>query len=240
MIDAFTFIMGATLAATGWFLCRDYARFLRASYTIKAKVTSIQQVFVSRAIEDAEAARNPVVKNGFYPVIEYKTPQGPVSFTAIDAGASGRFHVGDEVGLRVSKTRRRHTRVCKSFSLLVLSLALLMLGLLASAMLADFSLSRAQIVGASFVIALGLAILVLYLRDQDEHCIHEMTRTEGGRSQLCLFEPTAFRNWKSAFRDPRQRYKIRSSQIFGSACFGFAALICGFAVHPIFMLTLAS
>ncbi len=239
MIDAFTFIMGATLAVTGWFLCRDYARFLRASYTIKAKVTSIQQVFVSRALDDDASPREPVVKNGFYPVIEYPTPQGAVCFTAIDAGASGRFHVGDEVGLRVSKTRRSHTRMCRSFSLLVLSLVLLMSGLLASALLADFALSKTQIVGASFVVALGLAILVLYLRDQDEHCIHEMTRTEGGGSQLCLFEPTAFRNWKSTFRDPRQRYKIRSSQIFGSACFGFAALICGMAVQPFLLLTLS-
>lgn len=227
--------MALTLAVTGWFLCRDYARFLRTSYTMRAKVTSMQQVFVPRGeieLEVAEKTQEPFLKNGFYPVIEYRTPNGPVSFTAIDASASGRFHVGDELRLRVSTTRRKHARMCKSFSLLVLSLVVLAMGLLGSAVFADFALSYAQIVAASFVIALGLAILVLYLRDRDENCIHEMTRTEGGRSQLCLFEPAAFHHWKSTFRDRQQRYKIRSSQIFGSACFGFAMLTLALAIQP--------
>ncbi len=235
MIDAFTFIMGTTLAVTGWFLCRDYARFLRASSYLKARVTSIQQVFVPK-IGREQGAGEPYVKDGFYPVIEYQAPEGAISFTAIDASASGRFHVGDEVGLRVSKTRRKQARMCKSFSLLVLSLVLLMAGLLGSALVADFVLSKAQIVSGSFVIALGLAILVLYLRDQDESCIHEFQHTEGGCSQLCLFEPTAFKKWKSALKDPQQCSKIRSSQIFGSACFGFAMLTWAMSVQPAVLL----
>ena len=127
MIDAFTFFMGLTLAVTGWFLCRDYARFLGASYFLKGRVTSIQQVFVAPSLRDAREGRpQPVVSDGFYPVIEYTSPTGAISFTAIDRSTSGRFHVGDEVRLRVSKTRRKQNRVCKSFSMLALSLVLLM------------------------------------------------------------------------------------------------------------------
>ncbi len=236
-MDAFTLTMAATLAVAGWFLVRDYARFLRSTYAMRGKVTSIQQVFVSRAPLNREGApAESFVKNGFYPVIEYATKTGPVSFTAIDSNASGRFHVGDKVSLKISKTRRKETRMCRTFSVLVMMLAILCMTLVGIALFSAVKASAAQIVLASIVISVCLSILVLYVRGQDENCMHDLTRTESGYAQLCLFEPTAFRHWKSALRDPAQRYKIRSSQFFGATCMGSALVMVLASLQPLVLL----
>jgi len=233
-MDAFTLTMAATLAVAGWFLTRDYARFLRGTYAMRGRVTSIQQVFVSRmdTHEKGDIASQ-IVKNGFYPVIEYPAPGGAISFTAIDVNASGRFHVGDEVCLKVSKTRRKETRICGTFSVLMLMLGLLVLGLLGLAIFSGFNASASQIVLASIVLSVCLSISVLYIRDQDENCKHDLTRTESGYTQLCLFEPTAFSKWKSALRDPVQRNKIRSSQVCGATCMGSAVVMMLVALQPL-------
>ena len=111
-MDAFTLILGLTLAVVGIFLYRTYASFLRGAYAKHARVISIQQVFSSNI--DLQAKIPNFVKNGFYPVIEYRDGSEAVSFTSIEQRDTGSFHVGDEIKLRILKTRRSKNRVCKT------------------------------------------------------------------------------------------------------------------------------
>lgn len=215
-MDAFTLILSLTLAVVGVFLYRNYASFLRGVYAKHARVISIQQVFSSRI--GLQTKTSNFVKNGFYPVIEYRSGNESVSFTAIDQHVSGNFHVGDEVKLRVLKTRRSKNRVCKTIVVLVSMLFLLGFNLFVSAFLSDAPLSLGQVYLASIIIGVSLLILVLYLKDQDALKERGLTSTRSGRAQLCLAEPAAFKNWTSAFTDPVQRYKIRSTQFFGAIC----------------------
>ena len=231
-MDAFTFIIGLTLAVAGVFLYRDYARFLRGAYVKQGKVVSIQQVFCTQLSSETTSNHQPFVKNGFYPIIEYPQDGGAIRFSAIDQNASGNFHVGDQVRLRIIKTRRKSNRTCKTVIALVSMLGLLGIGMLSSAIISSIHISVGQVFLASVVIAASLAILVLYIRDQDQHCIHDLIYTRSGLTQLYLAEPTAFKNWKSATNDPVQRSKIRSSQFFGATCMGSAMVVLVIAIQP--------
>lgn len=229
-MDAFTLIMGLTLAVVGLFLYRNYASFLRGTYAKQARVISIQQVFTSNINLQTKASN--YVKNGFYPVIEYFTDNEAVRFTAIDQHVSGNLHVGDEVKLRVLKTRRSKNRACKTVVLLVSLLCLLGLDLFISAFLSEAPISLGQVYLASITIAASLSILVLYLKDRDELYDHGLTSTKSGRTQLCLAEPAAFKNWTSALTDPAQRYKIRSTQFFGATCMCSSLVVIAEAIQP--------
>ncbi len=233
-MDAFTFIIGLTLAIAGVFLYRDYASFLRGTYAKYGRVVSIQQVFSTPMSVDAETdpSAKSFVTNGFYPVIEYPNEGGKVRFTAIDQQASGNFHVGDPVKLRIIKTRRQCNRTCKSFIALAAMITLLALSMLFAALTSSFSISVSQVLLASLVITASLSILILYIRDQDQHYLHEISHTRGGRTQLFLCEPTAFGKWKSALRDPVQRYRIRSTQFFGATFIGSSAVMLAVALQP--------
>jgi hypothetical protein len=230
-MDAFTLIMGLTLAVIGIFLYRNYASFLRGAYAKRARVISIQQVFTSNINPKINAST--FVKNGFYPVIEYFTDNESIRFTAIDQHVSGNLHVGDQVKLRVHKTRRSKNRVCKTVVLLISMLCLLGLDLFISAFFSDAAISLGQVYLASIIIAASLSILVLYLKDQDESYEHGLTSTKSGRTQLCLAEPAAFKNWTSALTDPAQRYKIRSTQFFGATFMCSSLVVIAMAVQPI-------
>jgi hypothetical protein len=236
-MDAFTFVIGLTLAVAGFFLYRDYARFLRGAYAKQGKVISIQQVFSAQLSSDATRLAPPYVRNGFYPVIEYSLKDGPIQFTAIDKNTSGSFHVGDQVKLRIIKTRRKATRVCHTFIVLVAMVTLLSLGMISAALSSSFQISIGQVFLASCVVAASLSMLIFYLRDQDQLYTHELTHTKGGRTQLCLAEPTAFKHWKSALLDPAQRYKIRSSQLCGATCMGTAMITLTIALQPLIQFT---
>jgi hypothetical protein len=229
-MDAFTLIMGLTLAVVGIFLYRNYASFLRGVYAKHARVISIQQVFTSSL--DLKKNTSNYVENGFYPVIEYFTEGEPVRFTAIDPHVAGNLHVGDEVKLRVLKTRRSKNRVCKTVLVLISMLFLLGFDLFISAFLAEAPLPLGQVCLASVIIAASLSTLVLYLKDQDELYEDGLTSTKGGRAQLFLAEPAAFKNWTSALTDPAQRYKIRSTQLFGATCMGSSLVMIALAVQP--------
>lgn len=236
-MDAFSFLMSITLATAGLFLVRDYARFLKGSYSMAGRVKAIQQVF--RILPESEDdARKVFVTNGFYPVIEYESDGLLVSFTAIDQQASGQLHVGDAVRLRVTKSRRRSNRRNKVATTLVSLLSILCLGLALDAAISEIHLSITQVVLASTTVAICLAILVLYVRDKDDYYIHDVVRTRGGHVQLCLFEPTAFQKWQSALRDPNQAFKIRSSQAFGATCMGAAMIMLAVAIEPMWRIAL--
>ena len=231
MIDVLMIYMALTLSVAGCLLFRDHVRFLRGTYFISGSVISVQPVFISRLSgDDFSAVESGFVKNGFYPVIEYSTRGGNICFTAIDPAADGRFHVGDQVKLRISKTRRKENRACKTAMMLVAMLCALLGALLYDLATSMVELEMENIFLASGVIAIGLAILVSYVRDRDENDRHEVTRTQGGKTQLCLFEPTAFKNWSTTSRDRVQINKIRSKQFFGATCFCSAMLMVAMAV----------
>jgi len=234
----FTVVMGLTLAVAGVFLYRDYVRCLRGVHSVFGKVTSIQQVFIHQRTGTMGRSRNPFVKDGFYPVIEYKTPQGLVKFTAIDRNISGCFHVGDKLKLRVTKSRRRQNRSCKTFAVLVALVVALCASLALAAMFSEFRLATSQVLLASFVIAFCFSVLVVYVKDQDAHGEHEFTRSELGHAQICLFEPTAFGKWKTSLRDPAQLSKIRSTQFFGAVSLSSACVMLALAVQPFVLLAL--
>jgi len=237
LMDAFTFILGLTLAVAGIFLYRNYTSFLRSVYAKRARVISIQQVFSSCA--NLQTGISNYVKNGFYPVIEYSMNGEPVRFTAIDKHLSGNFHVGDEIKLRVLATRRSKNRVSKTVVLLVSMLSLLGLDLFVSAIVSEAPVSLAQVYLASFIIAAGLSLVGLYLKDQDAQYEQGLSSTKSGRTQLCLAEPAAFKNWTAALRDPVQRYKIRSTQFFGATCMCSSVVMLVLAILPVVQLFLA-
>ncbi len=231
-MDAFTLIISLTLAIAGFFLYRDYSRFLRGAYAKRGEVVSIHQVFANNLYQHQGSKMQPYVKNGFYPVIEYPLDGGSVRFTAIDHFASGNFHVGDKVKLRIIKTRRKHSRTCKTLTALISMITLLGLGMIGAALTSSIHISLAQVLLASTVIAASLSILIFYQRDQDSHYIHELSHTKNGRAQLYLAEPAAFKNWTAALHDPIQRIKIRSSQFCGATFIGSALLILSVTIQP--------
>lgn len=238
-MDAISYIIGLTVAVTGFFLYRDYTRFLRGAYAKYGKVVSIHQVFANTlGYDDNNQTSEPYVKNGFYPVIEYPLEGGPVRFTAIDQLASGNFHVGDKVKLRIIKTRRKHSRTCKTLVALISMISLLALSMVGAALIPGIHISFGQILLSSLVIAVSLSILILYQRDQEQHYVHNLGHTKSGRAQLYLPEPAAFKNWTSSLSDPAQRIKIRSSQFCGATCIGFSLIILMLAIQPSIQLLL--
>ena len=233
-MDIFIFVVGMTLAAVSVFLLKDYVRFLLGVYSVPGKVISIQQVVVPRL---AASPGPRFVQSGFYPVVEYGSDAGPITFTMIDPATSGRFHVGDRVSLRVAKTRRRHRRNSRCVSVLML-LQVLLFGLLVSAAVStSFELSVVKIALASAVLALCLAILILYTKDQDEQGINDFGHSRFGCPQLCLFEPTACSKWHDAWVDRRQLLKIRGSQAFGACCMMMACVLFVLAMQPLLQIT---
>ncbi len=238
MMDAFSILISLTLACTGVFLCRDYARFLRGSYAVTGRVKAIQQVFRFDAGKYGEVTSQPLVANGFYPVIEYENEGATVCFTAIDQIASSQVHVGDSVRLRITKSRRHSRRTNTMVTLLIALLSSLGLAMVLGPALFAEPLSVLQIILASLTITVCLAVLVFYARDKDEYHIHDTTRTPGGRIQLCLCEPTAFQKWQRALCDPAQTLKIRSSQAFGATCVCFAMVVLAVALHPLWLVNL--
>lgn len=218
MIDAFTLFMALTLVVAGLFLCRDHVRFLRSNYSLNGRVVSIQQVFLSSLSGGQQDSQVNYVENGFYPVIEYSLKGQPVRFTAIDPNASGRFHVGEDVRLRMFRSRRKENRQCRTALTLGLMLLLMCLALVLDMAFLELDFSTRSIFVASGVMAICLAILVSYARDCDEQSSRGVTRSQGGKLQLCLFEPAAFQNWSKTTRDPKQRNRIRNKQVFGATC----------------------
>lgn len=231
MIETLTILMSLTLAVTGVFLYRDYASFLKGAYVKHGKVVSIQAAF-SNHIRTPEILAKSFVPEGFYPVIEYKHEGQAVRFTAIDHLASAKLHVGDNIQLRIIKTRRKENRACKTLIALVSLIAILGATLFSAAITGNASLSLAQIVIGSFITALSLTILALYFSGQDQHFLHDLKETKRGYTQLFLAEPTAYKKWQSSFRDPVQRFKVQGSRCCGATFFGSAMLVLGSTLSP--------
>lgn len=227
MIETLTILMSLTLAVTGVFLYRDYASFLKGAYVKHGKVVSIQAAFSNHIVTTKS-----FVPEGFYPVIEYMYEGQAVRFTSIDHLASAKLHIGDNIQLRIIKTRRKENRACKTLIALVSLIAILGATLFSAAITGNTSLSLAQIVIGSFITALSLTILALYFSGQDQHFLHDLKETKRGYTQLFLAEPTAYKKWQSSFRDPVQRFKVQGSRCCGATFFGSAMLVLGSTLSP--------
>jgi hypothetical protein len=234
LIEFYNLAMASTLALAGVLLVRDYARFLRSVHTLQAKVTSIQHVFVPTLDGKPKETKN-TVESGYYPVVQYQTKQGPVSFTCIDSAVVDRFHIGDKIRLRISKSRRKADRTCKTFTLLAMMLVMLSFGLVAGASFPGFYLAPTYIFTASLVIAACLCVIVRFKREQDECKSIQVLHNDSGRTQYCLQEPTAFKHWGQAVRDNHQVSKIRSSQALGLVCFAISAALLVVTMFPLFL-----
>ena len=236
MIEALTILISLTLAVTGVFLYRDYARFLKGAYAKLGKVVSIQPAF-PQTINNTKLGTT-FVSGGFYPIIEYIHNGEAVRFTAIDHLASARLHLGDKVQLRIIKTRRKANRACNSLITLVSLISILGITLFSTAIVGTTSLSLTQIFLGSFVIALSLAILALYFIEQDQHYLHALKETKKGYTQLFLAEPTAYKKWQSSLIDPIQRFKINGSKLCGATFIGSSMALFGTTISPYFLASL--
>lgn len=223
LIEILTVLISLTLAVTGVFLYHDYAQFLKGAYVKHGKVVSIQATFSNLSSADNYAS-SPIPVS-YYPIIEYSNEGEAIRFTAIDHLASAKLHVGDKVQLRIIKTRRKTNRACSTLITLISLIAVLGLTLLTAAINGGTSLSLYQTFLGSFVIGLSLAILALYLSDQDQHFVDDLKETKRGHTQLILAEPTAYKKWHSSLRDPVQRFKIRGSKVCGATFIGSAIAI---------------
>jgi hypothetical protein len=235
-VDAFVFVMGMTLATIGLFLFRDYVRFLSGTHRIRGKVVTIQQAFIPR--RDAQEEGCQFVSDGFYPVVEYQSEGEAVRFTAIEKAASGRFHVGDKLSLKVSKSRRKRHRHCRSMSVLTALMTVLAGFLVFFAFASGHHLSILKIVCASFVLAFGFAMFIIYLREHDEQGNDTSIDHNRAYPQLCLFEPTAYDKWQSNTRDRRQLQRIRGVRAAAGFCFTSASMMLGAALLPMLSISL--
>jgi hypothetical protein len=223
LIEILTVLISLTLAVTGVFLYRDYAQFLKGAYVKRGKVVSVQATFSNITYTGNDA--RPLAPVSYHPIIEYMHEGEAIRFTAIDHLASARLHVGDNVQLRIIKTRRKSNRICKTLVTLISLISVLGLTLLAAAVNGGTTLSLHQIFLGSFVIGLSLAILALYLSDQDQLFVDDLKQTKRGYTQLFLAEPTAYKKWQSSLRDPAQRFKIQGSKLCGATFIGSAIAI---------------
>lgn len=224
LVEMYNAAMASTMAVAGLLLTRDYVRFLQSTHRMNAVVQTIQHVFLPQGATGT--------KSGYYPVLEYKTVQGPVAFTCIDENVANRFHIGDGVKLHVSKSRRSHNRNCRTFVLLSAMLGLLIVGLFAAALIPESGLSPMHIIVSSFVVATCLFVIVRFKREQDEASSMQSVELDGGNAHYWLREPTAFKNWYKSFYDRKQLTRVRFSRAFGACCFVASAGIAIGAAFP--------
>ncbi|KZZ60051.1 hypothetical protein A3762_03500 [Oleiphilus sp. HI0125] len=225
LVEMYNIAMAATMAIAGLLLTRDYVRFLQSTHKMNALVKSVQHVF-------SPSSHRGTTKSGYYPVLEYRSEDGPVSFTCIDPEAADRFHIGDKIKLHVSKSRRSHSRNCRTFVALSLMLSLLVSGMLISALVPDSGIGLMHIIIASFVVAVCLFVIVRFKREQDETENLQTLDIENGDVRYCLREPTAFNQWRKSFYDRKQAVRVRMSQVFGACCFVASGSIVVGAILP--------
>jgi hypothetical protein len=241
LIEILTVLISLTLAVTGVFLYRDYSRFLKGAYIKRGKVVSVQATFSNINRQRDQAGRHntaSAIPVSYHPIIEYHHDGEAIRFTAIDHLASARLHVGDKVQLRIIKTRRKTNRACLTLITLISLIAVLGLTLFITAISGGTVMSLQQIFLGSFVIGLSLAILALYLSDQDQHFVADLKQTKRGYTQLFLAEPTAYKKWHSSLRDPVQRFKIQGSKVCGATFIGSAIAILGVSFNSVLTVAL--
>jgi len=232
-MDVFTLAMGLTLLAAGWFMLRDYVRFLTSGYIVKGKVVSIQQSSLhgySSLIQRAVFADAPELLSpddlyardkqySIYPVIEYLSNGEAVRFTMISDQVSDQYHIGDTVDLRFCRSRREQGRVSRSTVSLIIMLVVLSVGLILGAVFSSVGLTIAHICFSSVILTFCLFIMVAYYCNRDENCKARYELNRRGRIRVLILEPSAFKHWAAMIDDKAQKRRIFGSQLFGAGCF---------------------
>lgn len=231
-MDVFTLAMGLTLLAAGWFLLRDFSRFLSSGYNAKGKVVSIQQALAGVSFSSPPPHYQNINRYGFYPVIEYLSRGESVLFTMVGDRAPDQYHIGDIIDLRFNRSRRHHNRVSRSTVLLITMLTVLSAALLAGAMFADMGLTLVHICFSSIILTLCLFVMVAYYRCQDESCTEQDERGRNGRRRILISEPSAFNHWAAMIDDGGQKRRILGSQLFGTGCLmsGLVVVVAAFFI----------
>lgn len=215
-MDLLILLMGLTLLTAGWFLMWEFARFLHCAYRVQGRVIAMEPGYgLHRHLHGQEAK-----SFSFYPVIQYEWMGEPTRFTSLDHDCIVGLQIGDDVRLSFSRTRRSEARIGRMAMVLVLSMALLVAGLFSASLLIRESLDMMHVVLSSLVLAVGLFIIVLYMRQQDEATV--AARYPQGQAQtmtsVFILEPTNVRYWKSLFTNRRQRRRILFSKMMGGCC----------------------
>ena len=227
-MDVFTFAMGLTLLAAGWFMLRDYVRFLTSGYIVKGKVVSIQQSslhgysrLVQRTSLASPSSDDIYASNkqyGIYPVIEYRSNGEAVRFTLMDDQSADQYHMGDSVDLRFCRSRRVQGRISRSTVSLIIMLAVLSVGLLVGAVFSSVGLTIAHICFSSIILTFCLFMMVAYYCNRDENSKARYELNRRGRIRVLLLEPSAFKHWRAMIDDKTQKRRIFGSQVFGAGC----------------------
>ncbi len=248
-MDVFTLAMGLTLLAAGWFMLRDYVRFLTSGYIVKGNVVSIQQSSLhgySNLTQQTTLANKPEhvsseslyssdKQYSLYPVIEYLSNGEAVRFTMISGQSSDQYHIGDAVDLRFCRSRRGQGRVSRSTVSLILMLAVLSVGLVIGAVFSSVGLTIAHICFSSIILTFCLFIMVAYYCNRDESSKARYELDGRGRMRVLILEPSAFNHWRAMIDDKTQKRRIFGSQIFGAGC-----LMSGMAIiASVFLIDIA-
>lgn len=218
-MDMLLLLMGLVLLMAGWFLMWEFARFLHCAYVIQGQVISMEPGFGLKkhlAHLDSDSGNY-----SFFPVIQYEWMGEPTRFTTLDQECISGLQIGDRVKLSFSRTRRAQSRIGRMVFLLLVCMALLVAGIVGSTIAAHGLLDIGHILMASFVLAVGLCIIVLYTRQQDE--TNPDTRYPQAQAQsvlnVFLLEPTNVCYWKRLFTNRSQRRRIMFSKMVGGCCF---------------------
>jgi len=233
-MDVFALVMGVTLVCVGWFLSGDFRRFLAGSYNIPAKVVSVAQAYMpSGNMLPSRRSTDSVINYGsYYPVCEYRQSGEQVRFTAIGEHVGNLYQIGDQLRLKVSRSRRAHGRICKGAQILLAVLSLSALMLLGSPAFGFFHLTMAHICLASVVLTLAFVVFLMYVRERDECDALTSVVSPANKYVLCLREPTAFSHWGVLNSDAVQRRRMFSARLFGGLLMSVGIVIvaaAGFA-----------
>ena len=231
-MDVFTLSMGLTLLAAGWFMLRDYVRFLTSGYIVKGSVVAIQQsslhgysnlvqqIALANSAEhiSSETSYSSDKQYSIYPVIEYLSNGEAVRFTMISGLSSDQYHVGDAVDLRFCRSRRVQGRISRSTVSLITMLTVLSIGLAIGAVFSSVGLTIAHICFSSIILTFCLFIMAAYYCNRDENSKAHYELGRRGRMRVLILEPSAFKHWGSMIDDKTQKRRIFGSQVFGAGC----------------------
>ena len=221
-MDVFTLAMGLTLLAAGWFMLRDYVRFLTSGYVVKSNVVAIQQsslyVYSNLDHQAALTKYSSYKQYSLYPVIEYLSNGEAVRFTMINSQISDQYHVGDAVDLRFCRSRRVQGRASRSTVALIVMLVVLSIGLFADAVFSSVDLTIAHICFSSAILTFCLFIMAAYYCNRDENSKTRYELDRRGRMRVLILEPAAFKHWGTMIDDKSQKRRIFGSRLFGAGC----------------------
>lgn len=222
-MDLLLLLTGLTLLTAGWFLIWEFARFLHCSYTVPARVVSMEPGFGKQGHVPGSRATS----FAFFPVIQYDWMGEPTRFTSLDERCIAALQIGDAIRLAFSRTRRYSTRVSRMVLILFLAMVMLGTGMFTAGVMLDETVGVPHMLLGSGVLAACLFILVLYMRQQDVSTPAERYRRVVAQSESPVFilEPTNVCYWKRLFTNRRQRRRIFFSKLMGAFCISVGLLL---------------